>query len=121
MTEQIRLADLLVMKALASPQILQDLKTEPEKTLKSLGNEVVQQLPAVLPPPDSATNSVIWLIIVAAFTIVMVGAAYVLGAGVTSKLDANATYATKADTILTVFTTVVAFLAGLLSPSPIKK
>ncbi len=51
----------------------------------------------------------------------MVGAAYVLGAGITHKLDSNADYASKSDTILTVFTTVVAFLAGLLSPSPVKK
>lgn len=81
----------------------------------------MQQLPRVLPTPDSTTNNAIWLIVVGAFAIVMVGAAFVLGAGVNIKHAAGADYATKSDTILTVFTTVVAFLAGLLSPSPVKK
>jgi hypothetical protein len=117
MDQQIRSADLLVSRALASPEIMQALKTKPEETLKNLGKEAV----LLLPPPDKETNNTIWLIVVIAFALVMVGSAYVLGAGVTSKLDANAVYAAKSDTILTVFTTVVAFLAGLLSPSPIKK
>ena len=121
MTEQIRSADLLVTKALASPDILEALKTKPEETLKSLAKETVQQLAPVLPLPDSSTSNAIWLIVICSFAIVMVGAAYVLGAGVTSKLDVGVTYASKSDTVLTVFTTVVAFLAGLLSPSPVKK
>jgi hypothetical protein len=37
------------------------------------------------------------------------------------KLEKEALYATRGDTILTVFTTVVGFLAGLLSPSPVTK
>jgi hypothetical protein len=51
----------------------------------------------------------------------MLGSAYVLGSTVTSELKTGATYVTKGETILTVFTTVVAFLAGLLSPSPLKQ
>ena len=121
MTTQIRSADLLVTKALASPEILEALKTKPEDTLKSLAKDTVQQLAPTIPLPDSKTSNAIWLIVICSFALVMVGAAYVLGTGVTSKLDASATYASKSDTILTVFTTVVAFLAGLLSPSPVKK
>jgi hypothetical protein len=121
MAEQIRSADLLVKTALASPKILEELKTKPEETLKALGEDAVQQLPRVLPEPSQTTNNVIWLIVVAAFALVMVGSAYVLGTGVTSKLEAGASYVTKGETILTVFTTVVAFLAGLLVPSPVKK
>jgi hypothetical protein len=116
MYEQIRSADLLVTKALASPAILDALRTKPEETLKTLGNEAVR----LLPLPDRKATNAIWLIVVICFALVMVGAAYVLFAGVTSKLEANVIYATKSDTILTVFTTVVAFLAGLLSPSPVK-
>lgn len=59
--------------------------------------------------------------VVIAFSLVMVGTAYVLGFGVTNNLETGVAYATKSDTILTVFTTVVAFLVGLLSPSPVKK
>jgi hypothetical protein len=121
MDKQIRSAEFLVTKALASPDILQGLKTKTEETLKNLGDEVVKELPRMLPPPDTKTNNAIWLIVVIAFALVMVGAAYVLFAGVTSKLEAGAAYATKSDTILTVFTTVVAFLAGLLSPSPVQR
>jgi hypothetical protein len=121
MAEQVRSAEYLVTKALASPDIIKGLKTTTEETLKALGNEVVQELPRGLSQPTGCVNNIIWLIIVVAFVTVMVGAAYVLGTGVTVKLDQGSIYATRSDTIVTVFTTVVAFLAGLLSPSPIKK
>ena len=57
---------------------------------------------------------------VLAFSGVMLWSAYILGTGVTSKLETGADYVTKGETILTVFTTVVAFLAGLLAPSPVR-
>jgi hypothetical protein len=121
MAEQMRSAELLVTKALASPAILEDLKTKPQETLQRLQNESVQQLPRALPPPDPKTNNAIWLIVVIAFALVMVYAAYVLGTGVTFPLAEKITYGTKSDTILTVFTTTVGFLAGLLAPSPVKR
>ena len=121
MTEQIRSADLLVKTALASPEIIDALKNNPEETLKNLGKEATQSLPRVLPDPDPTTNNAIWLIVVISFALVMLWAAYILGSGVGTKLELNATYVTKGETMLTVFTTVVAFLAGLLSPSPVKK
>jgi hypothetical protein len=121
MADQIRSAELLVKNALASPQTLQALRENPQQTLERLKDETVEQLPRALPAPDTRTNNAIWLIVVISFALVMVGSAYILGSGVRLKLDANTIYATKSDTILTVFTTVVAFLAGLLSPSPVKK
>jgi hypothetical protein len=121
MNEQIRSADLLVKNALSSPEILEALKTKPEETLKKLGAQTVQQLPYVLPPPNESTRNTIWLIVVGSFAFVMIGAAIVLGLGVFSDVKAGATQLTKTDTILTVFMTVVGFLAGLLSPSPIGK
>jgi hypothetical protein len=121
MDKQIRSADLLVLKALADPNTLAALKTSTEDTLKQLGKEAVQETTERrLPPPSQATNNAIWLIVVIAFALVMVGAAYVLGTGVTSKLDASVQYVTKGETILTVFTTTVGFLAGLLASSPVK-
>ena len=45
MNDQIRSADLLVTTALADPQILSDLKTNTEDTLKKLSADAVQQLP----------------------------------------------------------------------------
>ncbi len=65
--------------------------------------------------PTQITTDRIWYITVSAFAIVLVGSfltlavsVFVAGAGATSS-----------DIILTVFSSVVAFLAGLLAPSPI--
>ena len=117
MSAQIRSADLLVKTVLSDQQTLNSVKQNPESTLKSVAKDVI----ASLPQPDAPTSNAIWIIIICTFALVMLWAAYVLGSGVTAKLEADATYVTKGDTILTVFTTVVGFLAGLLSPSPLKK
>lgn len=122
MTNQIRSADLLVKDALSNPAIIDALKQQPEETLKGLAKKATDSLPnAALTEPDTKTNNAIWLIVVIAFALVMLGSAYILGVGVNTKLEAGATYVTKGETMLTVFTTVVAFLAGLLSPSPVKR
>lgn len=122
MTDQIRSADLLVKTALSDPNIINALKLQPEETLKGLAKGVTDSLPRpALTEPDRFTNNSIWLIVVIAFALVMLGSAYVLGTGVNVKLEDGATYVTKGETMLTVFTTVVAFLAGLLSPSPVKR
>lgn len=117
MAEQLRSATIMMEKALASPQTIEDLRTDPVGTLKKLESQVIQGLPA--PDPDTASR--LWLIVVVSFALVLVFCAGVLGLGVTSKLEAGATYAVKGDTVLTVFTTVVGFLAGLLAPSPVSK
>ena len=114
---QIRSADLLVKSALASPQTMADLKAQPEETLKRLGAQAVSDLPRVGTPTPKATDK-IWLLIVGSFAVVMIGAAAVLGIGVFSQVIDSSKQITKSDTILTVFTTVVGFLAGLLAPSP---
>ena len=121
MTEQIRSADLLVKTALASPEILEALKNNPEEAIKSLGHDAVQSLPRVLAEPDPITNKILWIIIVSSFAAVMLGSAYVLGNGVNIPLTKDVNYVSKGENILTIFTTAVAFLAGLLSPSPVHK
>ena len=120
MTEQIRSADLMVKTALSDPKTVMALKTDTESTLKSLAKEATANLP-VLVTPTSTINDAIWIIVVGAFAAVMLGSAYVLGSSITTEIKVGTTYVTKGETILTVFTTVVAFLAGLLSPSPIKR
>ena len=121
MSDQIRSADLLVKTALSDQKTMDALREHPEETLKELAREATGGLPRVLLEPDKPTNNLLWLLIVGAFALVMLWSAYILGSSVTIKLEAGATYVTKGETILTLFTTVVAFLAGLLSPSPIKK
>ncbi len=122
LSEQIRSADFLVRTALADPTWIQGLKHDPETTLKSLAKEATASLPTpAVAPPTSKVNDAIWLIVVAAFALVMVGSAFVLGTSIDTEIKTNTSYVTKGETILTVFTTVVAFLAGLLSPSPVRR
>lgn len=115
MTEQIRSATVLMERALSSPETIQELKDDPVETLKKLERQVIQGFP----PPDDRTASRLWLIVVCSFAGVFLFSAWVLGTGVTTELGTGKTYAVKSDTILTMFTTVVGFLAGLLAPSPI--
>ena len=71
--------------------------------------------------PGQPTNDRLWLIIVVALCAVMVFAVVLLGLGMMTKVEPNATYLTKPETLLTVFTTTIGFLGGLLVPSPISK
>lgn len=76
---------------------------------------LVQALGARIPDPDQKTSDKVWLIIISSFAFVMLIAVIFLGAGMFLAPQANGT---KPDTLLTVFTTVTAFLAGLFAPSP---
>lgn len=112
-----RSADLMLMKALSDPSFVQQVQADPKATLEKFKNEAIV---ATLPAPTGKLAGAIWLIIVGAFTFVLVAAAVMLFDGLNTTLDSNATYAVKFETILTLFTTSAAFLAGLLSPSPIR-
>lgn len=117
MAERVRSADLLVNAALSSPAAIEGLKTNPAETLRRLASEATGSLP----PPSSKALNAIWLIVISSFAFVMVGSAFVLGLSVFYTTVDATKQLTKSDTILTVFTTVVGFLAGLLSPSPADK
>ena len=77
---------------------------------------VVEQASAGLRPPDGKTSDTLWLIIIFSFAIVLVGTFLSLAIGVLvlGKSAANA----ELQILLTMFTGVVAFLAGLLTPGP---
>jgi hypothetical protein len=117
MSDQIRSAELLVNNALSSPQILKNLKDDPEKTLKELGDQAVRQLP----PPSPATNDWLWRVLVGSFSLVFVVSGGALVWGMFASASATAGNLVKVDTVLLVFTTVLGYLAGLLSPSPLGK
>ena len=72
---------------------------------------------AVLGAPEQGTTNKIWLIVVIAFVIVFLGAFFAI-AYLYIKQAPNVGDAV--DKLLLVFTTVTAFLAGLLAPSPVK-
>ena len=68
--------------------------------------------------PDQATSNKVWLIIIWAFASAMLLAVLVMSISLFVPVT---TGGTKPETILTVFTTVTAFLAGLFAPSPVAK
>ncbi len=121
MADKIRSAELLVRTILSDQQLLADLRDKPEETLKKLSADIADELPSPLPPPSDTITNTIWLIIVISFSLVMVGSALVLGVGVFSTIPKDSGLISKPDTLLTVFTTVVGFLAGLISPSPMSR
>lgn len=77
-----------------------------------------QALGVRIPDPDIITSNRVWLIIIWTFAAVMLGAVLVMSISV---FIPPTTGGTKPETILTVFTTVTAFLAGLFAPSPVAK
>ena len=107
-----------LIESLALPEanrtaaVVASVKNLPADQLATL-----QKALANIPDPDQPTGNVLWKIVIWAFAIVMVGTALVLGLSVFFPGPG----ATKPDTILTVFTTVTAFFAGLLAPSPVGK
>ena len=116
MSEQLRSANLMVMTVLSDPSKMDAVKQNPEK-LKEFAADATR----LLDKPTRTANDWLWLIIVGAFAATMLFSAAVLGFTVTAEVKTGASYVTKSETIVTVFSTVVAFLAGLLSPSPVKK
>lgn len=107
------------LKGMSTDQKVTALKSAVSELSDHEKVEVAKGLSPVLPLPSDPIRDRIWLIIVSAFAFVMVGAAVVLGVGVfIVSVDATKQL-TRSDTILTVFMTVVGFLAGLLSPSPL--
>jgi hypothetical protein len=89
----------------------------PEDQKKVVTKEVV----AGLGSPSEGTRYTIWLTIVGAFALVLLCSAAALFYAAFAETKANATYFGRIETVVTVFTSVLAFLSGLLAPSPVKK
>lgn len=73
---------------------------------------------AGLPLPAQGTTNYIWLIVVIAFVVVFLGAFFSIAY---MYINNAPNVGPAVDKLLLVFTTVTAFLAGLLAPSPVKK
>ncbi|MBK8616997.1 MAG: hypothetical protein IPN96_07760 [Anaerolineales bacterium] len=74
--------------------------------------------PKRFPEPTSKITNSIWIIVISSFAAVMVFAALGL---IVSMFLPPAAGGTSGQLILTVFTTVVGFMAGLFTPSPVEK
>lgn len=80
---------------------------------------IARAVAAVVPPPSGRTASAIWIIVVVAFAAALLATAITLCVGLFMPVADVTKQVTRSETILTVFTTVTGFLAGLLAPSPI--
>jgi hypothetical protein len=107
--------------------------TEVAALVKSLSvterRAFAQQLSAQLPPkelaellrlepPEPATRNVVWLVVVATFSITILITACGLLYGV--FVDQPAAPLVAPELVLSVFTASVGFLAGLFAPSPVE-
>jgi len=70
---------------------------------------------AGLEGPTRQAGDMLWLVVVTAFAVILIGAFITLAAGV---FVAPAQNGVKPELILTTFTSAVGFLAGLFVPSP---
>ena len=77
---------------------------------------LAQALSDLVPKPDQSTANRVWLLVIWFFAIVMMGSALDLSIGLFVTPVAGGT---KVETILILFTTSTAFLAGLFAPSPV--
>ena len=95
------------------------LQNKPEnertKAIKTMNNAVESAASAV-GKPSVRMRDKLWLIVVIAFAIVLIGSFTTLAFGV----FVNAQGKVSAELILTMFTSVVGFLAGLFVPSPMQ-
>ncbi|GMV51985.1 hypothetical protein FBQ96_00945 [Nitrospirales bacterium NOB] len=79
----------------------------------SIGGEIQQG--GVLAGPGEKTRDSLWLVVVSAFAFVLVGSFISIA---TAMFVAVPQGAVKPELVLTMFTSVVGFLAGLFVPSP---
>jgi ABC-type uncharacterized transport system permease subunit len=100
------------------------VRTLPQNDLKEAARAALEGLPpadraavvsAYFPQPRSRTADRIWLIVVCAFAVVLLGSFATLAVSVFTPVAEGGT---SGQTILAVFTSVVGFLAGLFTPSP---
>lgn len=110
MIDQIRSAELLVKTALASKEILENIKKDPEETLKSLETQVVKDLPRVM-----ENDKWIYRMVVGCLSLVVLLA--VLGSIILTLMSGELK-ADIPDIITALGSAAIGALAGILAPSP---
>lgn len=108
-----RSADIMAEK-LQDPNVRERIQSHPEKEISKLAQESKNDADKLHTPTDKA-NDRLWLIIVSTFAIVLLAASVGLIYG--SVQDG---VRVQEGPILAMFTSVVGFLAGLITPGPMK-
>lgn len=107
-----RSADLMVNRLMSSPEGLENLRKDPEKTLREYALEATKSLL----PPISKSEAGIYYVVVVSLGVVAVAA--VVGAiFLSARAPANGTVAIP-DIITALGSAAIGALAGLLAPSP---
>ncbi len=115
--QQQRTDALKSLQALANDK--EGLKTTLVDFASQLNKDERKQLAKAIGDPSEKTRDWLWLIVVVTCAVILVGAAAVLAVAVFWTQDSSKTYLAKTDVILTVFTTIFGFLAGVFVPSPV--
>ncbi len=90
-----------------------DKKTLVLHTAQLMSDADQQDVARELTHPNGGTTNYLWLIVISAFAIVLVGTFLTLA------ISVFVGDGTSPELILTLFTSVVGFLAGLFTPSPV--
>lgn len=103
-------------KAELLPALEQAMQGRPQEEKKEIAQNMAAAANGGIGGPAPETRDKLWMIVVSAFAVVLVGGFIALAVGVFIPIQANGV---KPELILTTFTSVVGFLAGLFTPSPV--
>jgi len=101
-----------------APAMVEAIQGRPEAEKKAIAEQVSAAAQSVVGEPSQKTRNRLWMIVVSAFAIVLVGSFVALAVGVFVPIQEKGV---KPELILTTFTSVVGFLAGLFTPSPVAR
>ncbi len=109
------------LKGLPQAELIPAVKEAMQGRTKEEKQEIAENVAAAangIGGPNPETRDTLWKIVVTAFAIVLVGGFIALALGVFLPIQEKGV---KPELILTTFTSVVGFLAGLFTPSPVGK
>ena len=115
MAEVTRSADVLVTRLLDTPGLIDQVRLNPEGTLRELAKEVTRELP----PPAFITDRWTYRIVVLALGFVCVAA--IIGAIYLSAITSGGSTPKIPDVLTALGAAAIGALAGLLAPSPVSK
>ena len=113
MTEELRSVDLMVRTALASPEILNEIKIDPVDTLKRLQAETIKSMP----PRVMEHDPLIYRMVVGALALTVL----IVVVGVIILKYSTGEKFSVPDILTALGSAAIGALAGLLAPSPVAR